>query len=263
MLLLFFDVMATVSKIDRHHRILDLLSAQRRALLPDLEREIDASRITIQRDLVELEERGLIKRFHGGAMLTDYEVAPLAHSKRMTVNREAKRRVAAAAAREIRPGTFVAFDASSTVYYICERLFPDEVTIITSGLDTFVSLQDANNGRRVFPILTGGRLQPETHTLVGPDAVRTINEYHYEAFFFSAYSVIAGGGVYESNEENAEVKRAFAERSDRRILVLDQSKFDNRGGARICGIENIDLVITDQSPAPELTDLFGERLVVA
>ncbi len=255
--------MATISKVDRHHRILDVLATQRRALLPDLEREIDASRITIQRDLVELEERGLIKRFHGGAMLTDYEVAPLAHSKRMTVNREAKRRVAAVAAREIRPRTFVAFDASSTVYYLCERLYPDDVTIITSGLDTFVNLQDANNGRRVFPILTGGRLQPETHTLVGPDALRTISEYHYEAFFFSAYSVIAGGGIYESNEENAEVKRAFVERSERKILVLDQSKFENRGGARICGIEDIDIVITDQPPEPAIAELFDGRLVIA
>ena len=41
------------------------------------------------------------------------------------------------------------------------------------------------------------------------------------------------------------MKRAFAERSDRRILVLDQSKFEHRGGVRICGLEAIDLVITD------------------
>lgn len=254
--------MATVSKVDRHHRIMDLLARQRRALLPDLEEEIDASRITIQRDLVELEERGLIKRFHGGAMLADYEIAPLAHSRRMAVNREAKRRLAAAAVRYLRGGTFVAFDASSTVYYLSQCLLPDELTVITSGLDTFVSLQDANAGRRVYPILTGGRLQPETHTLVGPDALRTISDYHYEAFFFSAYSVIAGGGVYESNEENAVVKRAFAERSERRVLVLDQSKFDNRGGARICGIDEIDVAITDHAPDARLAELFGDRLEI-
>jgi DeoR family glycerol-3-phosphate regulon repressor len=253
--------MATVSKIDRHHKILDMLSETRRALLPDLEREIEASRITIQRDLVELEERGLIKRFHGGAMLAEYDVSPLAHAQRMALNRDAKRRIAAAAAGRLRPGTFVAVDASSTAYYLSECVLPEDVTVITSGLDTFVNLERNRGSRRVYPILTGGKLQLETHTLVGPDALRTINGYHYETFVFSAFSLVADG-VYESNEENAEVKRTFATRSEKRVLMLDASKFDNRGGARICGIDELDLVVTDTAPPAELAALLGDRLRV-
>jgi DeoR/GlpR family transcriptional regulator of sugar metabolism len=254
--------MAGLSKVDRHHRILEVLASKQRALLPDLEDLIEASRITIQRDLVELEGRGLLKRFHGGAMLSSYDLAPLAHSKRMSLNLEAKRRIAAVAVQQIRPDTFVGLDASSTIYHISEKTLPGGLTIVTSGLDTFINLQTTNPGRGIQPIVTGGRFQPETHTLVGPDTVRTIASYHYEVFFFSAYSVIAGGGVYEYSEENTEVKRTFAERSDRRILVLDQSKFSHRGGVRICGLDEVDLVITDGRPDAELERTLGDRLVV-
>jgi DeoR/GlpR family transcriptional regulator of sugar metabolism len=254
--------MAGLSKVDRHHRILEVLAAEQRALLPELEGLIEASRITIQRDLVELEERGLIRRFHGGAMLESYDLAPLAHSKRMSVNRDAKRRLAAVAAREIKADTFIGLDASSTVYHISETTLPGGLTIVTSGLDTFVNLRATNPGRGIQPIVTGGRLEPETHTLVGPDAIRAIASYHYEAFFFSADSVIAGGGVYEYSEENTQVKRAFAERSTRRILVVDKSKFAHRGGARVCGLDEVDLVITDGRPGTELEEILGDRLVV-
>lgn len=254
--------MAALSKIDRHHKILEVLAADQRALLPDLEDLIEASRITIQRDLVELEERGLIRRFHGGAMLSSYELAPLAHGKRMSMNRDAKRRLATVAARQIKSDTFIGLDASSTVYHISDATLPANLTVITSGLDTFVNLQTAHPGHGIQPIVTGGRFQPETHTLVGPDALRAIASYHYEAFFFSAYSVIAGGGVYEYSEENTEVKRAFAQRSDRRILVLDQSKFGHRGGVRICGLDEIDLVITDGRPGIDLEETLGDRLVI-
>ena len=254
--------MAALSKVDRHHKILELLAAEQRALLPDLEDLIEASRITIQRDLVELEERGLIRRFHGGAMLSSYDLAPLAHGKRMSINQDAKHRLAAVAARQIRPDTFIGLDASSTVYHISDATLPANLTIVTSGLDTFVNLQTASPGLGIQPIVTGGRFQPETHTLVGPDAVRAIASYHYEAFFFSAYSVIAGGGVYEDSEENTEVKRAFSERSDRRILLLDQSKFGHRGGVRICGLDEVDLVITDGRPGIELEETLEDRLVI-
>jgi DeoR/GlpR family transcriptional regulator of sugar metabolism len=254
--------MASLSKVDRHHRILEVLAVDQRALLPDLEELIEASRITIQRDLVELEERGLIRRFHGGAMLSSYDLAPLAHSRRMSVNRDAKRRLAAVAARQIKPDTFVGLDASSTIYHISDTTLPGGVTVVNSGLDTFVNLQATNPGRGIQPIVTGGRFQPETHTLVGPDAIRAIGAYHYEAFFFSAYSVIAGGGVYEYSEENTEVKRTFVERSDRRILVLDQSKFGQRGGVRICGLDEVDLVITDGRPDTDLAEILGDRLVI-
>jgi len=74
--------------------------------------------------------------------------------------------------------------------------------------------------------------------------------------------VIPGSGVYEDSEENALVKRTFAERSDRRILVLDRSKLSHRGGVRICGLDEIDLVITDGDPGTDLAKSLEERLVV-
>lgn len=254
--------MATLSKVDRHHKILEVLASEQRALLPDLEDLIEASRVTIQRDLVELEQKGLLRRFHGGAMLSDYDVAPLAHGKRMSLNRDAKRRLARAAAEQITAHTFVGLDASSTIYHLSEVTLPEGITVVNSGLDTFVNLQETNPGRGIQAILTGGRFQPETHTLVGPDALRAIRSYHYEVFLFSSDSVIAGRGVFEYSEENADVKRAFAEQSDRRVLVLDQSKFEHRGGVRICGLDEIDLVITDGEPGEELKETLGEKLVI-
>lgn len=260
-MILYEIIVAGLSKIDRHHRILKVLSTDKTARLPDLEHLIKASRITIQRDLVELEKRGLVRRFHGGAMLTDYDVAPVSHIRRMAVNRDQKRRLAAATAAHITAGSFLGVDASSTLFYLSEADLPDDLIIVTSGVDMFVALNSTRSGR-MQTIVTGGRLQPETHTLVGPDALQTIGSYHYEAFLFSAYSVIPGDGVFEYHEDNAAVKRAFAQRSDRRILVLDSTKFEHRGGVKVCDLSDVDLVITDGEPEPDLKSSLGAKLVV-
>jgi len=262
MFMIYFDAkMATLSKIDRHQKILEVLSVEKHARLPDLESSIQASRITIQRDLAELEERGLIRRFHGGAMLADHDLAPEAHARRMAVNRDQKRRLCAAAATHVKGNSFLALDASSTLYYLSETVIPEDVTIVTSGVDTFVGLTSRVHSG-VQAILTGGRFQPESHTLVGPDAIRTIDSYHYEAFLFSAYSIIPGAGVFEYNEDNAAVKRAFAAQSERRILVFDQTKYEHRGGVKICDLSDIDLLITDGEPPMELAETFGGTLAV-
>jgi len=245
-------------KVDRHRLILAALARRRRVSLAELERELGATRITIQRDLVDLEKRGRLKRFHGGAMTADYDVDSFVHDDRLQVNRTAKKKIARTAMRLVAENSFVGLDGSSTTYFLAEEPFPAGVRVVTAGIDTFQRLQQQPT--RVHTILTGGRTHPLTGTLVGPETISLINSFSYDIVFFSVFA-LNEHGLFDAQEDDAAVKRAFMQRAARKVLLFDCTKLDKKSGARVCTCDEIDLVITDRPLPPALEKIFrGRRL---
>jgi DeoR/GlpR family transcriptional regulator of sugar metabolism len=109
-------------KIDRHQRVLSLISSRKRLVLAALERALHVPRITVQRDLVELENRQLVRRFHGGAMAIDFSGDLFNYGLHRTVHVEAKERIAAKANGLLRANSVVCLDAGSTVCFLSESI---------------------------------------------------------------------------------------------------------------------------------------------
>jgi DeoR family glycerol-3-phosphate regulon repressor len=73
-------------------------------------------------------------------------------------------------------------------------------------------------------------------------------------------------GGFDSSPEDTRVKRAYIEHADQVVLLCDQSKFGHRSLAQACSLDEIDIVITDAAPGPELARALraaGVRTVVA
>lgn len=244
-------------KVDRHRHILHTLHHEDRLLLSDLEAALGVSRITIQRDLQELEQNGHLKRFHGGAMRTGYTPDSVDHHDRMQINRAEKRRVARQAVTLIAPDSFVALDSSSTTYYMSEELFPPQVRVVTTDIDAFRNLTDQSH---VDVVLTGGHLHSRTRTLIGPEAISVVRQFRFDAFFFSVYA-IGPDGLYDAHEDDAAIKAEFMERAKQRIVLLDSSKFRPTRGAKVCGIHDIDTLITVGEPPGDIaSELRGKTI---
>ena len=247
-----------LSKIDRQRVILNLLSDKGSITLNELEDELSCSRITIQRDLVELEKKGMLGRVHGGATSKDFDLAIHNHKNRLFIQTDKKKKIAKKAINLIKSNTCIFLDASSTVFFMSEHIFPEKVQIVTTGFDTFLALQ---NNAGINPILTGGRINPENRTLVGPEAILTIKQFFFKAVFISADSVVEGLGVYSSDAYAAEISWLAVSRTEQVYLLFDTSKVKNRQGVKVCDIEKVTKVITDDPQNTYLSRLFKGKVL--
>jgi len=247
-----------LSKIERQRTIINLLSDKTSITLMELENYLNCSRITIQRDLVELENKGLLNRVHGGAILKDFDLANYDHDKRLLIQSDKKKKIAKKAISLIKPDMYIFLDASSTSYFLSEHVFPDNVRVVTSGIDTFLNLQKNKN---IQSVLTGGKINPLNRTLVGPEAISIVKQFHFNIVFFSADSVIEGKGVFCSDEEAAAVSSAGIEHSNKRILLFDSSKVYIRKGSKICNLDIVDTIVTDDIENPYILNLFEGKIL--
>ncbi len=211
--------------------------------------KLDVSEMTIRRDLVELEGRGTARRVRGGAKA----VGPLTFDERRDTATRAKSRIARKLAGLVPATGAVAFDASSTVMRVASSLqsaavAPRDLMILTNGRETFQALQGVSG---VTALLTGGRLDSRTGSLVGPLACRAAAQLTVQVFFASAAAVDPTGGAFEMALEEAEVKRTIAAGADEVVLAVDGSKLAGRALAVAVEWDQVDLLVTDLDPGDE------------
>lgn len=202
-------------------------------------RVLDVSEMTIRRDLAELEARGAARRVRGGAKA----VGPRTFAERSHHASRAKSRIAAKLAELVPASGTVAFDASSTVMRLSTRLrHARDLIVLTNGPDTFAVLQALAG---VTALLSGGRLDDRTGSLVGPLACRTAAQLGVEIFFASAAAVDVRSGALEATLDEAEVKRTVAAGAAEVVLAVDASKLGGRASAIGLEWERIDVLVTE------------------
>jgi DeoR family transcriptional regulator, fructose operon transcriptional repressor len=199
------------------------------------------SEMTIRRDLAELEERGTARRVRGGARA----LGPRTFAERHQTSTRAKSRIAAKLLRLLPSGGAVAFDASSTILRLANNLrAARDLTILTNGPDTFSALQGSAG---VVPLLTGGRLEQRTGSLVGPIACRSATSFNVHVLFASA-TALGPLGTLEVTLEEAEVKRCMAAGAERVVVAADSSKLGAQSVALGLEWERIDTLVTELAP---------------
>lgn len=206
---------------------------------------LEVSEMTIRRDLDELEERGSARRVRGGARA----IGPQPFAQRHREAAPAKARIADKLAALVPTDGMVAFDASSTVMRLATSLSrARDLTVLTNGPETFSALQGLVG---VHPLLTGGRLEKRTGSLVGPLACRSAAQLSVQTLFASAAAVSPSAGGLEATLDEAEIKRVIGAGAERVVLAVDASKLGGRGVAVGLGWELIDILVTELDPADE------------
>ena len=224
---------------ERLRRLTEQMRAAGSVSIPEAATELGVSEMTIRRDLAELEERGAARRVRGGAV----PIGPQTFAERHQTRARAKGQIASKLAELLPAAGAVAFDASSTVMRLAASLAgARDLTVITNGPDTFATLQGRPG---VTPILTGGRLDPATGSLVGPIACRTALQFAVDLFVTSAAGIDVTVGATEATLDDAEVKRAFAAGAREVVLAADTSKLGQRGMAVAFEWGEIDGLVTE------------------
>ena len=203
-----------------------------------LSKEFGVSQVTIRQDLKVLEQNGVLKRFHGGAMVhSDDDIM-----KRMSFNYDTKLHIAREAAKLVSNGETIIVESGSTNALLARELAnKSDITIITNS--TFISRFVRNLNVKV--IVLGGDYQHESEVTVGPLTRICLKEFHVHKVFVGVDGFSPKVGFTCLNMMRAEVTRAMVERAEKCIVLTDSTKFDKLGVACSLKPAEVDTVITD------------------
>jgi DeoR family transcriptional regulator of aga operon len=119
----------------------------------------------------------------------------------------------------------------------------DQLVIFTNGLNIALELERAHP--RVTVVVTGGTLRPMQHSLVNPMAEELLRGIKANVAFIGCNGVDLSGGVTNVNLPEAEIKRRMLDAVRRRVVLADHTKLGNVELARVCAIEEVDVLVTD------------------
>lgn len=232
----------------RRQDILRLLDKEPYLSIAALARRLNLSEPTIRRDIRALSEEGKLTRVRGGAVSRSAVPPESPFHARYTAQSTAKRAIAAAAATLVRSLNVIALDVGTTALYLAEALVDQNITVVTNNVRAATILTSKINN----VMLAGGRVRPGELSVVGSAALRFVRNYQFDVFFMSIAG-ISERGITDVNLDEIEMKQEMRLRSARTVVLADHTKFGYSSGLVVCGLKDVDLVITDRSPGPSLS----------
>lgn len=234
---------------ERQNEILRILKEQKTAVVTELAKALYVSEATIRRDLTEMKSMGLVERSHGGALLPE-NAEEVSIFFRMEKNANEKERAATKAILHLPPFKSVFIDSSSTALALAERIDLNFKTVVTNSLPTALQLSKKPN---INLILLGGTVQFNTNSATGSWTARQLHDFSFDLMISSCAAVI-DGAAYERSLDQKEIKRVAFAQCQKRILLIDHTKFNSHGTYRLTDLSSYDLVATDKAPPETLLD---------
>ncbi len=240
----------------RKKLVLDLLNEHDAITIQDVVRRCGVSEITIRRDLVDLEAKGLIIRTHGGAVKTRAVGHLFTYDQRFNRNRENKEAICKVASRFIADNDIIFVDCGTTIIHLT-RYIPkcESVTVITNSLPV---ISEMINFPQVKLVLIGGEAVSERKAIYGPVAERNIDQYHATKAFVGADGVTLAKGLSSFDEKESAITLKMIENADETYLLCDSSKIGKDSYITFAPLSVIDCLITDKELDRTLVNRYRE-----
>ena len=248
---------------ERIQGIRKILERENRVLVNDLCKTFTTTTVTIRKDLDLLEKEGFLKRTHGGAILNRplFQGLPLSEKEKLHLHE--KECIADEAVKMIHEGDVVILDSGSTTTQLARRMKELKgVKVITNAVN--IAFELANSKLEV--ILTGGVLQKNSSTMVGPLAEDVLGKISADKLFQGVDGIDYEIGLTTPDIAEANTSRVMMQRAGEKILLVDSSKFGRRSLGVICPVKAVDKIITtkkmDKSEIKRLNELGVEVVLV-
>jgi DeoR/GlpR family transcriptional regulator of sugar metabolism len=237
----------------RRQGILNLIQESGSARTLELARLFGVSDQTIRRDLLELAEKGLISKRHGGGVLVNWPGA--SYRERAVLRREEKLAIAREAVKLVKRKMRVAMGPGTTTEAITRLLDGMEVTIITNSLAVARATMSPNTAVK----LTGGRYRPGSELVTGSWTDRNLDHLFADLAFIGVSGISAGVGYTVIEADEALVLRRFIRIAKRSIVVADSSKLARVAREAVAPLGAVHTVITDAGASEEQLELLAGR----
>jgi DeoR/GlpR family transcriptional regulator of sugar metabolism len=229
---------------ERDRRIVRALRAKGTASAVELARHLGVSTATIRRDLQRLDRSGELTRVYGGAVLDDEGSVEMPFAVTDDAEGETKDALAARAVAElVNDGDVLLLDIGTTTLRVARHLRDREVTVITSSIAVFDELRDDS---RVELVLLGGVVRRHYRSLVGSLTEEALRQVRADRLFLSCTGIRRDGQVLDNMQVEASAKRAMLAAAESVVLLAHPAKFPGKGSLRICGLADIDVLVTTE-----------------
>ena len=226
----------------RKQEIMRILQRQETVQVVELARLLDVSKVTVRNDWDELENKGLLMRTYGGAVLPEKRGTERFISNTMKEFFEQKEQIARLACTLVSSGQNIIIDNGSTTIHVAKYIRDMAVTVTTSSL---LVIEELMHAEKVDLIVSGGVLRRQSMGLMGNLSKDVYRQVHADWLFLGASGYSASQGVFCTNLIEAETKQAMIQGATNVCLLVDSSKMEHLSLARVCDWNSIDYLITD------------------
>jgi DeoR/GlpR family transcriptional regulator of sugar metabolism len=240
---------------ERHSLILDRLRTDGRVIAAAMAQELSISEDTIRRDLREMAAAGLCKRVYGGALPAIDEAMTL--TERLSVKPDRKDALARAAVPLFQAGMTVFIDAGSTNLAIARALPASlRLTVITNSPNVASALIDRT---QIDTIMLGGKLDHRTGAVIGARAIAEAANFRPDICVLGSCGFDPDTGISASDFDEAEFKRAVAERSRAIVAAITNEKLGVSAPFDVVPVKAADRIVLEHDAEPETVRELARR----
>ena len=256
--------MSGLIKEERVQRILQVIQKDGHATAADLARIYGVSENTIRRDLSKLEERGFVRRAHGGAINSAQATVEPPIIQRLVQEKKCKEAIARAAAALVQDGESVFIGSGSTASYVARYLTNHKnLTVVTNALNVSTDLAMATN---ITVVVLGGMMRHAEMSLIGHITEQSLREVAVDKVIIGIPAVDLNAGLTNDYLPEVITDRTILSHGREVILVADHTKCGIVASAFVAPLNRVNTFITDNHTSPEFLDGVrkqGVKVIIA
>ncbi|BBU41371.1 MAG: DeoR/GlpR transcriptional regulator [Bacillaceae bacterium] len=244
-------------KEERQQKILQILNEEHKVIASDLSKRLSVSEDTIRRDLKELDNRGLIKRVHSGALRIGPPVVDF--STRQHMFNEVKIKLAKKALSFIKEDMVLLIDGGTTNLHLVNQLpLTLKATVITNSPPIAMAL---TNHQHIDVIMIGGTLFKQSMVNLGIDTVESLSNMRADLYIMGIYKIDPYIGISVPSLSEALVKRKMASISSEILGMATSDKLSTVSNHIVCPTKDLTYLITENI-SPNIKKIYGSQQVV-
>ena len=239
----------------RRDRLRELVQARGFAALGELAESLNVSESTVRRDLEQLEQAGDARRTHGGVFWTGKPDTMRIFESRRDDHWPAKAAIGQVAAELVEDHDTILLDGGSTTYELARQLVGRPLQVVTNSLPIahLMSSSDLTD-----LIMIGGCVQGQRGVAIGPMTDQMLATINVGKAFLSVAG-ITDRGYFNSDMMLVESEKAMLAAADQAIVVADSSKFGKVSLSRLCGLDEVDVVVSDAAVDSHWKDILESQ----
>ncbi|GKX52040.1 DeoR/GlpR family DNA-binding transcription regulator [Budvicia aquatica] len=241
---------------NRLDQIMNYLKGHNLVTVEELVMAVDASPATIRRDLIKLDEQGVISRTHGGVTLNRFIPSQPTTNEKLQRNLAEKGAIAEMAAKMVKSGDSVVLDAGTTTLEIARRLTHLPLRVITTDLHIALFFSEF---KQIEVTIIGGRIDDSSQSCIGEHGRQLLRQIYPDIAFMSCNSWSLEKGVTTPTEEKAAIKASIVANATRRVLVADSSKYGTYSLFCAYPLTQFTDVVTDSSLSSDMQQVLNRQ----
>ena len=199
-----------------------------------------------------LSENDFLVRTHGGAFYSS-GVKNFAYKSRKYLASDEKSEIANAVAKIIPNDSSIILNIGTTTEKVAESLlYHHGLKVVTNNIN-IVNIFAHSDDAKVW--LAGGKVRKADSAVIGEDPTYFIKQFKVDYAVIGVSAIDNDGLLMDFDRREVIVTRAIFESSRKLILVADDIKFERTAPMVIGNIAEIDILVTNNQPSPEIVDI--------